>query len=156
MESIPPLLADALKTLSGTLLGLIPYFVTTYRNKKKAALEIEESEARTELTRINARSVEFRDNLAAGEGVGKLLTALIDAGDTIHDLQTKNFQLEQEKLGQDMLWLDLKRAMALLAFKSIPFHEAEHPAVKRLVEKLSECETPYPEPKSQPQTKAKS
>lgn len=157
MDSMHPLLADLLKTLSGTLIGLIPYLVTTYRNRKKSALEDTETAARAELTRVNARSVEFRDNLAAGEGVGKLLTALIDAGDTIHELQAKTFRLEQDKMGQDMLWLDLQKATALLAYHGIAFHTAEHPAVRKLVEKLADCENPYPsEPKSKSKTKAKS
>lgn len=141
---IPPLLADALKVLSGSLVTLIPFIVTTYRNRRKAALEEEEAEARTELTRANARSLEVRDHLAAGEGVGKLLTALIESGDTIHELQNKLFDLEQGKIGTDMLWLDLKKATALLTFNSIPFHNAEHPAVKKLVEKLADCGAPYP------------
>lgn len=144
MESIPPLLADILKTFAGTLIGLIPYVVTTYRNRKKSDLENAEVEARTQLARVNARSLTIRDDLAAGEGVGKLLTSLIDAGDTIHELQIKNFQLEQEKLGVDMLWLDLKKMTALLAYHSIAFHQAEHPGVKKLVERLRDCESPYP------------
>lgn len=144
MEKIPPLLADFLKALTGALVAVIIYLVKSYRERKKSDLENTETEARTELTRINARSVEFRDNLAAGEGVGKLLTALIDAGETINELQNKTFRLEQDKMGQDMLWLDLQKAMALLAYHGIAFHEAEHPAVKKMIEKLAECEPPYP------------
>lgn len=137
MESIPPLLADALKTLSGTLVGLIPYIVKTYRDRKKSDLEDTETAARTELAKANARSVEIRDNVAASEAVEKLLTALITSGDTIHDLQQKNFRLEQDNLGEDMLRLDLKKAMALLAYKNIPFCEAEHPEVKKMIEVLN-------------------
>lgn len=154
MESIPPLLADILKTFAGTLIGLIPYAVTTYRNRKKSDLDNQEVAARTELTRMNARSLAIRDDLAAGEGVGKLLTALIDAGDTIHDLQTKCFRLEQDKLGIDMLWLDLKKMTALLVYHNVAFHEAEHPGVKKLVEKLRDCESPYPS-RSEPLKKSK-
>lgn len=142
---IPPILADLLKVLSGALIPLIPWAVTTYRNRKKSALEERETEARTELAKVNARSLEIRDNLATGESVSKLLTSLIESGEMIHDLQNKNFRLEQDQLGIDMLWLDLQKAMALLAYNSVPFHNAEHPAVKKLIEKLAECEPPYPE-----------
>lgn len=154
---MPPILADLLKALTGALVAVIIYLVKSYRERKKSDLDNTETEARTELARINARSVEFRDNLAAGEGVGKLLTALIDAGDIIHDLQNKNFRLEQDSMGRDMLWLDLQKATALLAYHSIAFHEAEHPAVKRLIEKLAECEPPYPTrtaPKSSKRSKS--
>lgn len=137
-------LPEVFSFLSGVLLVLIPLLVRHWLDRKKRVIEDTEAAARTELTLANARSVEIRDNLAAGEGVGKLLSALIDAGDTIHELQSKNFRLEQDKMGQDMLWLDLQKASALLAYHSIPFHEAEHPAVKKLIEKLADCEPPYP------------
>lgn len=132
----PTTWADVFKILIGTIVGLIPYLVQTYRNRKRSDLENTETEARTRLAEANARSVELRDNLAAGEGAAKLLTALIEAGDTIHDLQSKVFRLEQEKLGYDMLWLDLQKATALLAYHTIPFHTAEHPEVKKMIEKL--------------------
>jgi hypothetical protein len=134
----PTTWAEVFRLLIATSIGLIPFLVTTYRNRKKSDLENKEMEARAELARVNARSTEFRDNLAAGEGVGKLLSALIEAGDTIHELQGKNFRLEQEKLGEDMLRLDLKRATALLAYHSISFHSAEHADVKKMVETFDE------------------
>jgi hypothetical protein len=125
---------EVFRLLIAASIGLIPFLVTSYRNRKKTDLENKEIEARAELARVNARSTEFRDSIAAGEGVGKLLSALIEAGDTIHELQGKNFQLEQDKLGEDMMRLDLKKAIALLAFHSIPFHTAEHHDVKKMVE----------------------
>lgn len=149
-SSPPNKWSDVLQLLIGTLIGLIPYLVTTYRNRKKSALENAETEARTKLAEVNVRSTELRDNLATGEGVQKLLSALIESGDIIRDLQTKNFRLEQDAMGRDMLWLDLQKAMALLAYHTIAFHEAEHPAVKKLIEKLTECEPPYPTRTSSP------
>lgn len=134
----PSTWTEVFRLLLATFIGLIPYVVTTYRNRKKSDLENQESEARAELARTTARSTEFRDSIAAGEGVGKLLSALIEAGDTIHDLQSKNFRLEQEKLGDDMMRLDLKKATALLAYHTIPFHTAEHPEVRKMVEMLDE------------------
>ena len=136
MQSLYPILSDLLKTLAGTLIGLIPYIVQTYRNRKKSRIEEEEGAARADLTRASTRSVEFRDLMAAGEQVNKFLTALIESGDTIHELQKKIFDMEQEKLGHDMLRLDLKKAMALIAYTGHRFSEAEHPEVKLLVEEL--------------------
>lgn len=135
---ISPILADALKTLSGTLVGLIPYIVKTYRDRKKSDLEDKEAEARTKLAEANARSVEIHDAIATGEGVDKLLTALLKAGETIHEQQGKIFRMEQEKLGDEMMRLDLKKAIALLAYNGHRFSDAEHPEVKLLVEKLKE------------------
>lgn len=130
--------ANVYSFLSGTVTGLIPLLVKTWIDRKRSSVDAAEAEARTQLAKANARSVEFRDAVAAGEGVGKLLTALIDSGDTIHELQGKIFALEQEKLGDDMLRLDLKKALALLAYKNIPFCDAEHPEVKKIVEQLKE------------------
>lgn len=129
---------EVFRLILAALIGLIPYLIKTYRERKKSDLENQELEARAELARTTARSTEFRDNIAAGEGVGKLLSALIEAGDTIHELQSKNFRLEQEKLGDDMLRLDLKKATALLAYHSIAFHTAEHVEVRKMIEIFDE------------------
>lgn len=130
--------SSLLQTLTGTLIGLIPYLVTVYRDRKKSAIENEEAIARTDLARTNIRSAEFRDFVTVSEGAGKLLSSLIQSGDTIHELQKKIFDLEQEKLGDDMLRLDLKKATALLAYNSIRFSEAEHPEVRRMIQMLDE------------------
>jgi len=127
-----------LQTLSGTLIGLIPYAVQTYRNRKKSAIEDAEALARTDLTRTNIRSAEIQDFAAVSEGAGKLLTALITSGDTIHELQKKIFDLEQESLGDEMLRLDLKKATALLAYHNIRFAEAEHVEVRRMIQAFDE------------------
>lgn len=127
-----------LQTLLGTLIGLIPYLVTVYRDREKSAIENEEAMVRTDLTRTNIRSAEFRDFVAVSEGAGKLLSSLIQSGDTIHELQKKIFDLEQEKLGDDMLRLDLKKATALLAYNNVRFSEAEHAEVKRMIELFDE------------------
>lgn len=132
----PQTWASVFTYVSGLLTVLIPLVIKSWLDRKKSSLEASESQARTKLAEANARSVEIHDAIAAGEGVDKLLTALIKAGDTIHEQQTKIFELEQEKLGEDMMRLDLKKAMALLAYKNIPFCDAEHPEVKKLIEKL--------------------
>lgn len=140
----PPFLtwASLLQTLVGTLIGLIPYLVTVYRDRKKSAIDNEEAIARTDLTRTNIRSAELRDFVAVSEGAEKLLGTLIKSGDTIHELQKKIFDLEQEKLGDDMLRLDLKKATALLAYNNIRFSEAEHIEVRRMVQVFDEVMNP--------------
>jgi hypothetical protein len=127
-----------LQTLLGTAIGLIPYAVQTYRNRKKSAIEDAEAIARTDLTRANARSAEMQDFATVSEGAGKLLTALINSGDTIHALQKKVFDMEQEKIGNDMMRLDLKKATALLAYNSVRFSDAEHIEVKRMIQLFDE------------------
>ena len=123
-----------LQTLVGTVIGLIPYLITVYRDRKKSAIENEEALARTELTRTNIRSAELRDFVTVSEGAEKLLGSLIKSGDTIHELQKKIFDLEQEKIGDDMLRLDLRKASALLAYNNIRFADAEHIEVKRMLQ----------------------
>jgi hypothetical protein len=130
--------ASLLQTLAGTLIGLIPWGVQTYRNRKKSAIEDAEAVARTDLARANTRSAELQDFATVSEGAGKLLTALINSGDTIHELQKKIFDLEQEKLGDDMLRLDLKKATALLAYNNIRFSQAEHIEVRRMIQAFDE------------------
>jgi len=140
MQTFPFFLTwtDLLRTLVGILIGLIPFAVTTYRDRKKSAIENAEAVARTDLARTNIRSAEMQDFATVSEGAGKLLSALISSGDTIHQLQKKIFDLEQEKLGDDMLRLDLKKATALLAYNNIRFAEAEHIEVRRMVNALDE------------------
>lgn len=134
--------SNLLQTLTGTLIGLIPYLVTVYRDRKKSAIENAEAIARTDLARTNIRSAEFRDFVTVSEGAGKLLSSLIQSGDTIHELQKKIFDLEQEKLGDDMLRLDLKKATALLAYNNIRFSEAEHVEVRRMIQTFDEIINP--------------
>jgi hypothetical protein len=127
-----------LQTLTGTLIGLIPYLLTVYRDRKKSAIDNEETIARTDLARTNIRSAELRDFVAVSEGAEKLLSSLIKSGDTIHELQKKIFDLEQEKLGDDMLRLDLKKATALLAYNNVRFAEAEHIEVRQMIQTFNE------------------
>lgn len=140
MQTLPYFLTwtDLLKTLVGILLGLIPFAVATYRDRKKLAIDNAEAIARTDLARTNIRSTELRDFVTVSEGAEKLLSALIKSGDTIHDLQKRIFQLEQDSLGDAMLRLDLKKALALLAFHNIRFYEAEHIDVKRMLQAFEE------------------
>lgn len=130
--------SSLLQTLVGTLIGLIPYLVTVYRDRKKSAIENAEAIARTDLARTNIRSAEFRDFVTVSEGAGKLLSSLIQSGDTIHELQKKIFDLEQEKIGDDMLRLDLKKATALLVYNNVRFADAEQAEVRQMIHTFDE------------------
>jgi hypothetical protein len=63
---------------------------------------------------------------------------LINSGDTIHELQKKIFELEQEKIGEDLMRLDLKKATALLAYNNVRFSDAEHTEVKKMMQTFDE------------------
>lgn len=138
LSPLPQTWSEARLLIFGILLGLIPTLVNRWLDRKKSAIEEAEAEARTDLARTNIRSAEFRDFAVVSEGAEKLLSALIQSGDTIHDLQKKIFELEQEKLGDDMLRLDLKKATALLAYNNVRFSEAEHKDVKQMIQILDE------------------
>jgi hypothetical protein len=119
----------------GVVIGLIPQLITRWLDRKKSSLDHSETSARTKLAEANAQSVAIRDGIATGEGVSKMLTTLIDAGDTIRQLQDRVFDLEQENLRFAMTRISLKKAKALLDYHEIPFSEADQPEVKKLIEK---------------------
>lgn len=99
--------------LAGTLIGLIPQFISSYRNRRKSDLENVESEARAELTHAEARSLRIRDDLATGEGVGKMLTTLMEATDQIRDLQRRVIQAEADAKAAQMFVEQLNMAAKL-------------------------------------------
>lgn len=113
--------------LIGTLIGLIPQAISAYRNRKKSDLENEESEARAELTHAEARSLKIRDDIATGEGVGKMLDTLIQAGEKIRELQTKLGELERNEIDLALAQHDVKKMRALLAVNNISYSEADRP-----------------------------
>ena len=129
------LISDALKTLTGTVIGLIPWLVQTYRRRKKSDFEDRETAARIGLATVNIDRVVIRDSIATGEGVSKMLAQLIDAGDTIKDLQDRVFDLEQENIRLRITKLSLRKAKALLDYHEIPFSDAEEPQVRKLIDK---------------------
>lgn len=138
LSPLPQTWSEARLLIFGVLIGLIPTLINRWLDRKKSAIEEAEAEARTDLTRTGIRSAEFRDFVTVSEGAGKLLSSLIQSGDTIHELQKKIFELEQEKLGDDMMRLDLKKATALLAYNNVRFSEAEHAEVKQMIQVFDE------------------
>lgn len=79
--------------LIGVSTGLIPSLVSHYLNRKKSVIEVHETETRAELNAANVRSLVVRDDLATGEGVGRMLGNLIEAGDQLSELQQQVFEL---------------------------------------------------------------
>jgi hypothetical protein len=116
--------------LIGTLLGLIPQFITAYRNWKKSDKEEDEAQARAELARVSAQSLEVRDRIATGEGVSKMLSTMIEANDTIRELQVKVFDLEQRALELKMARYEIRKMKGLLDAHSIPYSEADKSKTK--------------------------
>lgn len=137
LSPLPQTWTEARLLIFGVVIGLIPDLIRRWLDRKKSSLDNTETSARTKLAEANAQSVAIRDGIATGEGVSKMLTTLIDAGDTIKQLQDRVFDLEQENLRFAMTKISLKKAKALLDYHEIPFSEADEPEVKKLIEKKS-------------------
>lgn len=135
LSSLPQSWQDLRLLILGILIGLIPTLVNRWLDRKKSSLDNTEITARTRLAEANAQSLAVRDGIATGEGVSKMLATLIDAGDTIKELQDRVFELEQECIRNSIHKLSWLRAKALLDYYQIPFSEADQPEVKKLVEK---------------------
>jgi hypothetical protein len=93
---IPQTWSQLIYLLTGILIGLIPEIYRTYRDRKKSYLEASEAEARIEKTTAEVTSLRLHDDLATGEGVGRMLTTLIEAGDQLRDLQRRATQAEAD------------------------------------------------------------
>lgn len=113
--------------LLGTLILLIPECYRRYRDRKKSSLENSEIEARAELTHAEARSLRVRDDIATGEGVGKMLDTLIQAGDKMRELQTKIGELQRNEIDLALAQNDVKKMRALLAINNISYADADKP-----------------------------
>ena len=135
LSPLPQSWTEARLLLYGILLGLIPSLVNRWLDRKKSSLDNTETSARTRLAEAEAQSVAVRDGIATGEGVSKMLATLIDAGDTIQDLQNRVFELEQQAIISSIAKLSLMKAKALLDYHNIPFSEADEPEVRKLIEK---------------------
>ena len=135
LSPLPQSWSEARLLLFGILIGLIPSLINRWLDRKKSSLDNAETTAQTKLAEANAQSLAIRDGIATGEGVSKMLTTLIEAGDTIKQLQDRVFDLEQENLRFGMAKISLKKAKALLDYHEIPFSEADQPEIKKAMEK---------------------
>lgn len=88
-----PTWANVFTFFSGVSIVLIPLLITRWLDRKKSFVEVRETETRAELNIVSARSTELRDDLATGEGVGRMLGNLIEAGDQLSELQQQVFEL---------------------------------------------------------------
>lgn len=124
MDWPPPILRELLAFLGGLALA-IPSYVILYRNWKKSRIEERESEARTHLTLESVSSMRLRDDLAAGEGIGKMLTSMIETGENLTLLQRRIFELEQDQIELRMARKDVKQLKGLLDAHGISYAEKD-------------------------------
>lgn len=113
--------------LLGTLILLIPESVRRYRDRKKSHLEDTEAEARVERTHAEVVSLRLRDDLATGEGVGKMLNTLIEAGDQLRDMQRRVIQAEADAQAAQLFVEQINMAAKLTVCE-------HHPAGIRLAD----------------------
>lgn len=118
---------DVYVLLSGIVIGVTPSVVNHWLNSKKTDKEVVQIETQAELNRVTVRSTELRDELATGEGVGKMLTTLIEAGETIQVLQKRVFELEQDQIELVMARQDVKQLKGLLDAHRISYSEKDNP-----------------------------
>lgn len=124
MDVSTPTLRELLAFLSGLVIA-IPSYVILYRNWKKSRIEERESEARTHLTLESVSSMRLRDDLAAGEGIGKMLTSMIETGENLTLLQRRIFELEQDQIELRMAQRDVKQLKGLLDAHNISYAEKD-------------------------------
>jgi hypothetical protein len=116
---------DVLVYLAGVLTVGIPTAARLYLDYKKTSSERKEAEARIELTKETTESIRIRDSMATGEGVGRMLTALIDTGERFTQIQERMFELEQDQLELKMARQDIRQLKGLLDAHGIPYSEKD-------------------------------
>lgn len=121
---------DVLVYLAGVLTVGIPTAVKLYIEYRKAGIERAEAEARIEHTRESTESIRIRDSLATGEGVGRMLTSLIETGERFSEIQVRMFQLEQDQLELKMARQDIKQLKGLLDAHGIKYSEKDDARTK--------------------------
>lgn len=139
MELSSPTLRELLAFLGGLTLA-IPSYLTLYRNWKKSRIDERETEARTHLTLESVSSMRLRDDLAAGEGIGKMLTSMIETGENLTLLQRRIFELEQDQIELKMARKDIKQLKGLLDAHNISYSEKD---LARTMAHLEEDELPH-------------
>lgn len=104
----------------GSLVSLIPETIRRYRDRKKSALENAEKEAEVEQSHAEIASLRLRDGLATGEGVGRMITTMIETGDQLRDLQRRTIQAEADAQAAQMFVEQLTAAMKLAICEHYP------------------------------------
>lgn len=139
MDLSSPTLRELLAFLGGLAVA-IPSYVSIYRNWKKSRIEEREAEARTHLTLESATSLRLRDDLAAGEGIGKMLTSMIETGESLSQLQRRMFEMEQDQIELKMARRDIKQLKGLLDAHNISYAEKD---LARTMAEPEEDELPH-------------
>lgn len=134
MDISSPTLREMLAFLSGLALA-IPSYVTLYRNWKKSRIEEREAEARTQHTIESTASMRLRDDLATGEGIGKMLASMIETGENLSQLQKRMFELEQDQIELTMVRQDVKQLKGLLDAHGISYSEKDNARTAPLASK---------------------
>lgn len=124
MDTSAPTLRELLAFLGGLALA-IPSYVKTYREWKTSDKSDAKVDAEVHLTNESARSLRIRDDLATGEGVGRMLGSLIEMGDKLSELPQLGFELKQTKIRLKLAQHFNKKLKALLDFHEIPFSDAD-------------------------------
>lgn len=139
MDPSSPTLRELLAFFGGLALA-IPSYVTLYRNWKKSRIEDREAEARTRLTQETTQSIRLRDDLAIGENVGKMLTSMIETGESLSQLQRRMFEMEQDQIELRMARKDIKQLKGLLDAHNISYAEKD---LARTMDHAEEDELPH-------------
>lgn len=139
MDLSSPTLREFLAFLGGLALA-IPSYITLYRNWKRSRIEEREAEARTRLTQETTQSIRLRDDLAIGENVGKMLTSMIETGESLSQLQRRMFEMEQDQIELKMARKDIKQLKGLLDAHSISYAEKD---LARTMDHAEEDELPH-------------
>lgn len=125
MDISNPTLREVLAFLGGLVIA-IPSWVSAYKSYKKARIEDAEAKARTHLTVESTTSLRLRDELAAGEGIGKMLASMIETGESLSQLQKRMFELEQDQIELSMVRQDVKQLKGLLDAHGISYSEKDN------------------------------
>lgn len=139
MDLSSPTLRELLAFFGGLALA-IPSYITLYRNWKKSRIEEREAEARTRLTQETTHSIRLRDDLAIGENVGKMLTSMIETGESLSQLQRRMFEMEQDQIELKMARKDVKQLKGLLDAHGISYAEKD---LARTMDHTEEDELPH-------------
>lgn len=130
-----PTWANVFTFVSGILSTVIVLLVKSWLDSKKTVSEIHHTQSQTQLTQVQIRSTELRDDLATGEGVGRMLGNLIEAGDQLSDLQQQVFELKGRTLraeaDADMAQLFIEQLHAAAKLKGVHLADFTPDQLKR-------------------------
>lgn len=133
MQNAPPpalsgyhLLAYAITAILSASIG----FFTAWLNRKKPQAEVHESEARTQRTLAEVRSIDLQSNLSAGDMVLRMVDRLSLALARVDELQKENDELRESVADRERLANEneayekqIRWAKATFKLKQIPWDD---------------------------------